>query len=316
MQVTASPVHTQQRAIADNNDRLNTQYELINPVGLDDRTYSATMMLEKRRETFEVEQALEAQKAEYARKLTEFKRKEEELHAKDQELQESLVRFNKFLHDNDHKCVRAQRKIEEEREQVAQKSQEIDDLKQQLAELKLASAELQNGLARLSIHTEYLESVIDHDDEFTEIKDILTRHDTLVATNNDLRQRSASVQKSIEETRAELADLEKARAADVLNLNNRLSVLQQEYEERERAASNAQGFRDAAVELRISRAGQSGALLMAAENIFGRTLATSHVLQKPPTMPSTQLDLFRLHLSTAVNHIQDLEHVLAEHGDG
>ncbi len=286
--------------------------ELINPTALDDRTYSATQMLEKRREMFEVEQALESQKAQFARKLTEFKRKEEELHTKDQELQESLVRFNKFLHDNDHKCVRAQKKVDEERDLTKQKVAEINDLKDELASLRADSAKHVEDLAKMRRYTDFLEGVLDHDEEFTEIKDILTRYETLMATNTDLTTRSGEIQGDIEEARANLGELAKLRAGELLALNNQLSVLQQKVESCERTRSTEQAADDLAAERRILHSAQVGALRMAGENMFSRALATSHVLQRPSDMPATPVERFKLYLQTAVNHYRDLEFVLGQ----
>ena len=101
------------------------------PVQLNlDHVSPATRLLEKRRQMTEVQEALDSQKEEYAVQLPEaptrytrplaivyavdyinlcqtsrryskreeaFKRREEQLRKKDLELQESLIRFNKFL---------------------------------------------------------------------------------------------------------------------------------------------------------------------------------------------------------------------------
>jgi hypothetical protein len=60
----------------------------------------ATRLLEKRRQMFEVQESLEAQKQEFQLKEEGFKRREETLKKKDLDLQESLIRFSKFLQEN------------------------------------------------------------------------------------------------------------------------------------------------------------------------------------------------------------------------
>jgi hypothetical protein len=57
----------------------------------------ATRLLDKRRQHYEVEDALAAQKAKYAREEESFKKKEVQLRAKDLQLQQQLIKFNKFL---------------------------------------------------------------------------------------------------------------------------------------------------------------------------------------------------------------------------
>lgn len=68
------------------------------PVQLNlDHVAPATRLLEKRRQMMEVQEALDSHKEEYAKREEAFKRREEQLRKKDLELQESLIRFNKFL---------------------------------------------------------------------------------------------------------------------------------------------------------------------------------------------------------------------------
>jgi hypothetical protein len=62
-----------------------------------DEVSPATRLLEKRRQMFEVQEALETQKEEFARREELFKRREEALRKQDLELQQQLIRFNKFL---------------------------------------------------------------------------------------------------------------------------------------------------------------------------------------------------------------------------
>ena len=62
-----------------------------------DHVSAATRLLEKRRQMFEVQEALSAQKEEFNRREDAFRRREEGLRRKDLVLQESLIKFNKFL---------------------------------------------------------------------------------------------------------------------------------------------------------------------------------------------------------------------------
>ncbi|KAL3154438.1 Cilia- and flagella-associated protein 73 [Trebouxia sp. C0010 RCD-2024] len=88
----------------------------------------ATRLLEKRRQMFEVQEALEQQKIEFNRKEEVFKRREEGLKKKDLELQESLIRFSKFLQENDAKRMHALKKAMDERKTREEKEREIEQL--------------------------------------------------------------------------------------------------------------------------------------------------------------------------------------------
>ena len=119
----------------------------------------ATSLLEKRRQMFEVQEQLEVQKAEFNRREEGLRKREDALKKKDLELQESLVKFSKFLQENDSKWTRAEKKATDEIRSRLQKEEEIrvlskalDDLRQQQL---LASNLVENSLR----YQKYLEQV-------------------------------------------------------------------------------------------------------------------------------------------------------------
>ena len=57
-----------------------------------------------------------------------FKRREEGLKKKDLELQESLIRFSKFLQENDAKRMHALKKAQDERKTREEKEREVEQL--------------------------------------------------------------------------------------------------------------------------------------------------------------------------------------------
>lgn len=67
----------------------------------------ATRMLNKRRQLFDVKEILIARKAEYDKKMEEFKLQEEELGIKDLKFQQSLVKFQLFSKENEIRQQRA-----------------------------------------------------------------------------------------------------------------------------------------------------------------------------------------------------------------
>merc|ERR1711972_933209 len=99
-----------------------------------DNVSPATRLLEKRRQMYEVQDALENQKARFAKEEEGFRKKEEQLRAKDLSLQHQLFRFNKFLQDNEAKRRRAETRAAEEAAAIRQKEDEIRALEKQLEE--------------------------------------------------------------------------------------------------------------------------------------------------------------------------------------
>ena len=145
-----------------------------------------TRLLEKRRQMFEVQDRLDEQKAEFRAEEERFKDREETLKRKDLDLQESLIRFSKFLQENDGKRTRAQRKAQDEIKIRTQKEAEIDRLATELDGLRTSSETTEAAAGRQSRYATYLESVVDLGEGYQEINDVMLRHATLAATNRDL----------------------------------------------------------------------------------------------------------------------------------
>lgn len=104
--------------------------------GGSERGAPQSRLLEKRRQVFEVEEALLAQKEEFRRREEAFRRREDVLRRKDLELQETLVRFNQTIADNETKRVRAEKKALEERGAATSKEEELYACLSQLAGLR------------------------------------------------------------------------------------------------------------------------------------------------------------------------------------
>jgi hypothetical protein len=80
----------------------------------------------------EVENGLQKQKEEFSMKMESLSQRREELARKEAQLKESLLKFDKFLQENDAKRLRAIKKAIEERKVKDQKEQEITELKEQV----------------------------------------------------------------------------------------------------------------------------------------------------------------------------------------
>ena len=116
-------------------DKLLDQYggggNLLPQTLMFDHVSPATRLLEKRRQMFEVQEALNSQKEEFGRREDAFRRREDGLRRKDLDLQESLIKFNKFLQENESKRNRALKRAAEEKKQRESKELEIRRLEAQ-----------------------------------------------------------------------------------------------------------------------------------------------------------------------------------------
>ena len=181
-----------------------------------DHVSPATRLLEKRRQMFEVQEALDAQKDEFQRREATFKRREDMLKKKDLELQESLIKFNKFLQENDSKRSRAEKKEKDEVKQRQVKEQEITKLQEALRSQKEQRRVMTIELDKMMKHQNFLESVLDLTEEFPEIVDLLSRYETLDAAHSDLISRQEQAEEHNEAERHELTQFVRDKTDEIL----------------------------------------------------------------------------------------------------
>ena len=191
----------------------------------------ATRLLEKRREMVEVQQSLSAQKDEFSLKMESLRQRRDELERKEYQLKESLLKFDKFLKENDSKRARADKKASDERQYKESKIREIIKLKEELRDLKGSRQKQITVLQKHISYQQYLERVLEIAEEFSEIRDAIARYDTLVATNEDLLETQRNNQDENERLRTHLLKYTEDKNNEVLNYNNQLATMQTQLEE-------------------------------------------------------------------------------------
>jgi chromosome segregation ATPase len=192
-----------------------------------DHVTPATRLLEKRRQMFEVQEALNAQNEEFSRREDAFRRREEGLRRKDLELQESLIKFNKFLQENESKRNRALKRASDERKQRESKDIEIKRYELQLNDKILEENLLKNEVEKNLKYQEYLENVVHYlSKDFPEISDVLNRYKTLKDVNIDLNQKQREDDLETEKAQREFTSFRKANENVILNYGNEVAELQ------------------------------------------------------------------------------------------
>jgi DNA repair exonuclease SbcCD ATPase subunit len=196
-----------------------------------DHVSPTTRLLEKRRQMFEVQDALDAQKAQYARHEDSLRQRESEVRKRDLELQDSLIRYNKFLQFNEAKRARAEKRAHAERKLRAEKMERVEVLKSELARTRDENKSLELRTAKNMKYLHYLESVQQkltgtESSASGEIDMVLKRYNTLKTANADLVQRQKAAEQLNEQRRAEYSAFLKERSNDILHLNNEIARLQ------------------------------------------------------------------------------------------
>lgn len=202
----------------------------------DDNLSAATTLLEKKRELQEVEHALMAQKEEYHMKMESLQLRKEELQRKEFQLKESLIRFDKFVKENDAKRVRALKKAQDERENRKQKERELDRLRADCDQLAHYKDKLVNKIDRNEVHHRFIEKVVEISQDLHEIREVMARFDTLMITHDFLVETEQANQLHVEAQKQELLKYTEQKRAEMLAYTNQLAALQSQLDDAEGAS--------------------------------------------------------------------------------
>ncbi|KAL5477714.1 hypothetical protein EMCRGX_G024549 [Ephydatia muelleri] len=272
-----------------------------------DHLTPATRLLEKKREMAEVEQALAAQKEEFQMKMETLQQRRDELQRKEQKLKESLLKFDKFLKENDLKRARALKKAKNEQDLCRQKDREIEKLVQEIEELNVTGRKQKSKLKKYTIYRQFLEKVVEQSDEFDETQEIISRYETLKQTREDLLDREHRNQDSIETERTDLIKFTEERTNEILGYNNELANLQTILEE---VQSETVKWESEWARIQTTAAKKTlllGQIKMATHNLL--TLMYKHLQKK---MPPSEAGQTLLQLEKVQTFIKDLTEITNE----
>lgn len=244
-----------------------------------DNVSPATRLLEKRRQMYEVQDALENQKNRFMKDEEGFKKKEEQLRQKDLQLQHQLFRFNKFLQDNEAKRRRAETRAAEEAAQIKAREEEIKELEKQLEEGERQRAALEDEVERNRKYEEFLEKVKDECDDYQDIGDLVVRHDTLEGANKDLMELQQANNSKIENLRNEYRNYSKAQQMEMLELTNRSASMQQDLDDSQKERLLLEQQVDKARQDDSKHSLYSGRVLMSIENLYLRCTSKNSTIR-------------------------------------
>ena len=197
------------------------------------QTTQSTLLLKKRKEMREVDDALDFMKEEFRKRMDACGERQVEFEKRKREMKESVTKFEKFIKENESKRKRAEAKLKAEqkaREQYMEKGREQRKLLNQYVE---DSRKLEKRLTSLLRYQSYLDSVIapgSNDNDFEDIGEVLSRYQTLETANRDLQRHQAEGEASYDAERNNNAHLLEKAQNDILVNNSIIHEKQKENE--------------------------------------------------------------------------------------
>lgn len=223
----------------------------------------------------EVDESLEFMKKDYKKRMDECEQRRIQFEQKQAKMREQVLKFEKFIQENDAKRVRAEAKIKHERKLYEEKCKELSSLNESIVELDINQTDLLSALAKKQCYKAYLERIVEENDQgYEEMSDILNRHKTLLDANIDLMKHAQDQESNVDNIRLRLQSF-KTEKQNQLLVNN--SFFQQNQKELERMRGLVKKVEedkchDEDKKKNISR--ESSQLTSAIENIFQRCQAS------------------------------------------
>ncbi|KAE8289891.1 hypothetical protein D5F01_LYC11602 [Larimichthys crocea] len=237
-------------------------------------TTQKTLVLKKQAELDEVDKQLALKRQEFKSYVEALARRRSELEIKQQQTKERVMKFEKFVAENDVKRRQARKKFEDAREQNMLKQRELEDLTEQLKQLRASHQVLKERMAKYKIYEDYLMKTLDYfpssyldNGSDSLVMPIIRRHETLSITHKELLQRVRRLEEEVEQGHRQLQTMKQEHSVKKLMANKELSELQSELETLKEKNKQMEVNLMTQESLSREKVGQVGALLMAINNL-------------------------------------------------
>ncbi|KAK2911168.1 hypothetical protein Q8A67_003301 [Cirrhinus molitorella] len=179
-------------------------------------------LVEAREECASVTTALEAQKEEMQMKRENLRERDENMKKEEEKLRKSIVKYNKFLQENDARRLRAIKKAEAERAQIRLKELEIQKLKAENDTLLSRKELLEDRVRKAICYQEFLERATKMSGKFENIGQVIDRLHALRTIHKELLENQTRLEKERESTKVELMQYINKQRTVLLHCNNQL----------------------------------------------------------------------------------------------
>jgi len=278
---------------------------ISNPDSIENHSTPATRLLEKKREMIELEQVLASQKEEFQMKMESLAYRKDELEKKELRLRESLLKFDKFLEENDRKKRRAMKKANDERNMKDEKVSEIKLLQGDAATLQKALDKQRLKLEKHMLFQQYMERVVERGTDFTEIRDIIGRYDTLTSNLNELLLRDNAVLDDLEEHKQTLYKIQQQGSNDAMLMTNDIAKRQLSKEEITSVRVKWDSLWTHIQNTAARNVLLLGRVRMATENIYHQIYKQMKMKPEPDIGIDAQMDKIKLYVADLTDIINE-----------
>lgn len=197
-----------------------------------DKVSPATLLLEKRRQKYEVQKAFETEKAAFKAEEVKNKQREWDLREKDILIQENLLRFADTLQMQESMKVKDDALAQIERDKIAEKKIDIKKMQRRHKLLVAKQALIEKKLMKMQEFGDFMSLVQKtYKDDFAENNAALIRYQQQKKTNRDLNAAKNTTEKGIEHMRAKLEAYKQSKKVEIAMLGNEITNMKEELQE-------------------------------------------------------------------------------------
>lgn len=298
------------------NEVKNEIVELEQLLAAAGQTSQSTLLLKKRKELREIDESLELMKKDYKRRMDICEEKRVAFEAKQAKMREQVLKFEKFIQENDAKRQRAEAKAKVERKAFEDKAKEISILAAKIVKLEVEQKELHHQLVTKSRYKSYLESIVEEGaGDYEEIGEILNRYNTLVEANRDLMQHSDEQERAADDLSRIVQALKNEKQNALLVNISLLQNSQKGLEQIKLDVKNEEGVKIMEENKRKNVSQQLSQTTQAIRNLYSRCYTS---LRNKPVFAgnretATVIDLLDYELDVSEMRISDLREISIEY---
>ena len=230
----------------------------------------------------------------------------EQFEAKQSKMRDQVLKFEKYIQENDAKRQRADMKAKQEHKMYEEKCRELDSIHRQIEQLKEDETVLEAELEEKNKFTFYLETVLESTDGFEEVPDLLKRYYTLKQSNQELMVQVQGQESELDDMRSQLQSLRVHQENQLLVNNSFLQAQQKELERVIGSAKHEEDEKNRFEDMVKQVSKEVSQVVQSIRNIYNRCQSTMRTPGKMSTSQNFTVALLNNNLEQIESRLVDL----------
>lgn len=198
-----------------------------------DPTSSATKLLEKRREMYELQEALQKDKEKFNEKEIQFKKTEEELRNRDEDFHKKIVEYYMNTFEKKQSDAHANtEKIKQEKKATGEMEEKIQNLKTKNDKLRKDLEKLKLIHEKLRAYEDFLKKVKDkHPESFSDLNGVIEKYKVLETKFKEIKEETDEAKKKKEAEKSKFRSEKSALEGKINELIGNIQKIQTQLKE-------------------------------------------------------------------------------------